>query len=330
MISGYITGVIDVAVRYALQQVVVPAGRSLWLYGEPGLAGDEVYQPRADVAEALKAGGLAVYADPEKRGREYAAVYAHLPKQREEAEGLLALALDRSEGFVMAVARNDAGGSRLRKMLQAYGVTVETAGKAHCTVVWTAEAPKADRARVEENLAHLAPRKVALEGADWWTVPGLFSWNQVDPGSRLLLKHLPPDLKGVVADLGSGYGYLSTKLAQGWPDIRQIDAYEVDARAVACCARNGGERVKAIWQDIKSWDAAPQYDAVVMNPPFHTGKDEDVSLGRIFVEKAWASVKPGGHVFLVANRHLPYEKVVPELHGIHEAEGYKILTGCKA
>jgi 16S rRNA (guanine1207-N2)-methyltransferase len=271
-----------------------------------------------------------VYSDPEKRGRKYAAAYVNCCKQRDEAEGLLALALDRSEGFVMAVARNDAGGSRLRKMFQAYGLTVETAGKAHCTVAWTTQATQADRSLIETNLQHLAPRRLALEGQDYWTVPGLFSWNQVDPGSRLLLSHLPPDLKGTVADLGCGYGYLSAGLAKGWPKVQHIDAYEVDARAVACCSRNGGERVQAHWQDIKTWDVPPQYDAVVMNPPFHTGKDEDISLGRIFVEKAWACLRPGGHVFLVANRHLPYEKVIPELHSLHEAEGYKIMTGCKA
>jgi 16S rRNA (guanine1207-N2)-methyltransferase len=310
-----------------LNQIAVPAGRTLWLYGEPDFPAGDVYHPRHDQARRLELEGHTVFSDYEKLERNYDAVFVHGPKQHEEAEGLLALALDRSKGFVLAVAPNDAGGTRLRGMMEAFGVPVESLGKSHCKVVWTLAALEADRAVVARKLSQLAPRPVPMEGEAWWTVPGLFSWNQIDPGTRLLLEHLPPDLSGNIADFGCGYGYIAAMLARRYPAIQHIDAYDVDARAVACCARNtGGTKVKAIWQDLATWHATPLYDAVVMNPPFHTGKNEDVGLGQLFVEKAWASLRPGGRLFLVANRHLAYEKAAPGLASIYEGDGYKILT----
>ncbi len=203
----------------------------------------------------------------------------------------------------------------------------EHLSKNRTRVVWTAQAQQASRNGIRQNLAHLAFRPVVMEGEEWWSVPGLFGWNKIDPGSRLLLQHLPKDLSGKIADFGCGYGYLSVMLARYHPALQAIDAYDVDARAVVCCTRNGGAKVNAHWQDIGMLSAKRVYDAVVMNPPFHSGKEENLALGRTFIVKAWESLKPGGRLFLVANRHLSYEKVVPGLTILFEGEGYKIMTG---
>ena len=317
---------ISTAIRYALEQVEVPSGPSLWLCGEPEVPHADAYQPRQDRAQALLGKGHKVFSDWEKIGRDYASVFLHCPKQRDESEGLMALAFDRSQGFVMAVAENDAGGTRLRKMMEAYNVPVFSEGKSHCRIVWTLAAPQADRAVIDQNLSQLAPRQVEMEGEAWWSIPGLFSWDRVDPGSQLLLQHLPPNLGGRIADFGCGYGYLSAKVANLYPSVKQIDAYDIDARAVFCCAKNNGDKVKAVWQDIASLKANPIYNTVIMNPPFHTGKEVDIELGQAFIQKAGECVKPGGRLFLVANRRLAYEHVVPGLESLHESGGYKILT----
>jgi 16S rRNA (guanine1207-N2)-methyltransferase len=67
-----------------------------------------------------------------------------------------------------------------------------------------------------------------------------------------------------------------------------------------------------------------------MNPPFHQGKHADTSLGAQFIRQAHASLKRGGRLFLVANRHLAYERVVPGLSVLHEEGAYKILTAIRS
>ena len=48
-------------------------------------------------------------------------------------------------------------------------------------------------------------------------------------------------------------------------------------------------------------------DAVVMNPPFHTGRTAEPGLGQAFITAAARLLAPQGQLWMVANRHLPYE-----------------------
>ena len=308
------------AIAYALEHTDIPAGKKLWLYGRPR-PGDDHYQPWHSVTTPQ------AYRDLADIPGRYEAILIDCPKHHEETQGLLAWALRRSDGFVMAAAANDAGGNRLKKMLEAYGVETHMLSKHHCRVVWTGEAAKADTARIQAALSNLAPRLLSLGGYNWWTVPGLFGWNKIDAGSALLLEYLPQDLHGAVADFGCGYGYVSVMMEQRFPGIARIDAFDANARAVACCARNTGTKVMAHWQDIRSLPVQKRYDAVVMNPPFHSGKGEDTMLGRDFIAKAWECLLPEGQLWFVANRHLPYEHTVPGLRVVHETNLYKIIAG---
>ncbi len=49
-----------------------------------------------------------------------------------------------------------------------------------------------------------------------------------------------------------------------------------------------------------------------MNPPFHTSRNADPALGQAFIAAAARVLKPSGHLWIVANRHLPYEATLAE------------------
>ncbi|MDQ6973428.1 MAG: methyltransferase, partial [Mariprofundaceae bacterium] len=81
-------------------------------------------------------------------------------------------------------------------------------------------------------------------------------------------------------------------------------------------------------------DALPSaLDWVLCNPPFHTGQTREVSLGQAIVAQGCQSLKRGGHLWMVANRQLPYEHVLTqqleEHHIIIEANGFKIIHGVR-
>lgn len=222
------------------------------------------------------------------------------------------------------LAPKDKGGSRLRKELTAFGCAVSETSKRHyriCTCLRPETLSGLDEA-LEEGRARLVTE------TGLWSQPGVFSWNRVDPGSALLLRHLPP-LAGRGVDLGSGNGYLAKAILTS-PKVEHLTLVDIDRRAVDMARRNIVDpRAAFLWSDVRKGEAGLKgLDFVVMNPPFHDGGIEDQSLGQSFIRRAAEALRPGGVCWLTANRHLPYEAVMKPLFRRialkDEAEGYKI------
>lgn len=136
------------------------------------------------------------------------------------------------------------------------------------------------------------------------TVAGVFSEGKIDAGSALLAEQLS-DLKGDVCDLGAGWGYLSREILTH-EGVSRLDMVEAEQTALTCAQANVDDpRAHAIWGDALAHEGS--YDAVVSNPPFHTGRAGDPDLGRGFIATAARVLKPRGVFYMVANRHLPYE-----------------------
>jgi 16S rRNA (guanine1207-N2)-methyltransferase len=152
------------------------------------------------------------------------------------------------------------------------------------------------------------------------TAPGVFSENKVDAGSALLAQHLS-GLKGEVADLGAGWGYLSRAILQN-EGVTRLDMIEAEQTALDCAVANTDDpRARAIWGDAVGYAGGP-YDVVVSNPPFHTGREGDPDLGRGFIATAARTLKPRGTFLMVANRHLPYEAALDVAFGrVEELDG---------
>ena len=80
-------------------------------------------------------------------------------------------------------------------------------------------------------------------------------------------------------------------------------------------------------------EAKGDLDFVVMNPPFHDGGAEDRRLGQAFIRQAAAMLKKGGVLWLVANRHLPYEADITAAfkrsRPVADKGGYKVIEAVK-
>ena len=159
------------------------------------------------------------------------------------------------------------------------------------------------------------------------TDAGVFSADGIDPGSALLAAHLH-DLKGRACDLGAGWGFLARAILAS-PGITACDLVEAEAVALDCARTNVPDpRAAFHWADATLWKGGP-YDLVVSNPPFHTGRRADPSLGQAFVQAAARLTAPRGRFVMVANRHLPYEAtlgaVFAETVVLADRDGYKVI-----
>lgn len=250
-----------------------------------------------------------------------------------ERRFVLALALEalREQGELVAVARKEKGGSRLGDELRAFGCKVEETGRRHYRLCQTTR--PSEPVGLKEAIDAGGLRFLNAVGR--WTQPGIFSWDRLDPGTELLITALP-SLAGLGVDLGCGSGRLGEAvLASG--KVTCLHMFDIDRRAIEAARRNVGDRrTRFSWTDALTSPApVSTLDFVVMNPPFHqsSGGVENRKLGQDFIRVAHRMLRADGVLWMVANRHLPYEAVLHELFSTAEttaeAKGFKVIAARK-
>ena len=306
-------------------------GYRLREWARPGWWCEQSFKPFAD---ALARSGLAVgEAQP---GSRYALVLVLPPRQRDEARALFARAACHAEGggIVLACVPNAEGAKSAQADLAALLGPMEHLSKHKCRVFWGVSGASRDEALVQAWLALDCPQANA---AGYVSRPGLFAWDRVDTASALLAAHLPQDLHGRVADFGAGYGYLAAQIVARCPRVTALDLYESELRALEPARLNldralrehGRELAVGLhWHDVTT-GVAQRYDAVVSNPPFHQGRADLPELGRAFIAEAARALVPQGCLWLVANRHLPYEATLSahfeQVRAVAAQEGFKVI-----
>lgn len=165
------------------------------------------------------------------------------------------------------------------------------------------------------------------------TAPGVFSADGVDPGSALLAETLPAQLPGIVVDSGAGWGYLSAAVLSR-DGVREVHLIEADHAALDCARANIADvRARFHWADATTFRPPVRADWAVCNPPFHTTRAADPGLGQAFIRSAAAMLGPAGVLYLVANRHLPYERVLAsafaEVATAAETKAFKVFRAVR-
>jgi 16S rRNA (guanine1207-N2)-methyltransferase len=227
-------------------------------------------------------------------------------KSKDEILAGFALACDclADGGMLIVSLPNSAGAARFEKELSRVAPLLFSVSKHKCRAFGVSNSGVCDESILSEWRELGKMRKIA--DTDFTVQAGVFSANHIDPGSALLSDSLPASLRGQVADLGAGWGYLSRMVLQKCPNIVNVDLFEVDARAIACARHNVAGAATFHWHDVTK-GLANQYDYIITNPPFHSGQAMNLDLGRAFLSVAANSLKRGGTLHLVANRQLPYE-----------------------
>lgn len=221
-----------------------------------------------------------------------------LPRAKAQARAVLHAACTRATDLVVIDGAKTDGVDSILRDLKGRLPVLGSLSKAHGKLAWF----RPDAAALAD---WAQPGSWQVDG--FHTAPGVFSADGIDPASRMLADHLPPDLGRKVVDLGAGWGYLAARIL-GRGAVAALDLVEADHAALDCARRNVTDpRARFHWADALTWRAPAAADTVVMNPPFHSGRATDPDLGRGFIQSAARLLAPAGRLFMVANRHLPYE-----------------------
>jgi 16S rRNA (guanine1207-N2)-methyltransferase len=322
-------------------------GAALHAVGARGFAATQPFKPEADKLQRI---GVELLDEDSLPEHAFPLVLVLPPRQREEARALLAKACASCApgGIVIAAVANDEGAKSREADLKQLAGEIVVQSKHHCRVFWTRPDASFDAGLLAQWSKADAPRRVAskdVPGGGFLSRPGVFAWDRVDAASQLLAAHLPGDpgsspgqvLHGRVADFGAGWGYLALQVLACCPRVAALDLYEADARALALADENLADAhgpVHCHWHDGAN-GMDERFDAIVCNPPFHAlGRGERPDIGRAFIASAAQALNPGGSLWLVANRHLPYEDALADgfasVRIVAQQAGFKIVHAVKS
>lgn len=166
--------------------------------------------------------------------------------------------------------------------------------------------------------------------------PGVFAWDRLDGGTRALLDTMQVGPSDRALDLGCGYGLVGLVAANLAPEA-SVTLVDADIGAVEAARRtlaaNGASRCEVFLGDGAARFDDEAFDLVAVNPPFHLDRRNDYRTAHRFVADAERVLASRGVLYLVANRFLPYERVVLETFGnvakVHDDGSFKVLRAQK-
>jgi 16S rRNA (guanine1207-N2)-methyltransferase len=175
----------------------------------------------------------------------------------------------------------------------------------------------------------------ALRGATYTFVTdrGVFSWEHIDRGTRLLIETMAFAPEATVLDWGCGYGPLGLVAARLAPQGRAT-LLDVNERAVELARenarRNGIANVDCVVGDGFAAVAGQRFDVILSNPPLRAGK----GVVQRLVDEAPAHLKPGGSLWLVARTQQgakgllrSLEQAFDTAETVARGGGFRVLRG---
>ncbi|RBW49999.1 class I SAM-dependent methyltransferase [Marinobacter sp. F3R11] len=258
-------------------------------------------------------------------GGSFDTVVVFLPKARAELEMRLALArsLAAENARLVLVGEKKEGIAGAIKQLKLVAPQASKVDSARHCQVWSAEGIKpAPGFRVQDwvtwGSAECAGVSVEVAG-----MPGIFSHDGLDKGTRLLLETLAeqPVTGDRLLDFACGAGVIGAWV-QAWQvahgaSMSSVDGVDVQSQAVIC-ARETYQRNHAagtIYASDGLSGVDGRWSGIISNPPFHSGVKTDTSMTEQFLQDVQRHLQPGGELRLVANSFLPYEPLIKRYIG---------------
>ncbi|QJR80364.1 methyltransferase [Alteromonas pelagimontana] len=162
----------------------------------------------------------------------------------------------------------------------------------------------------------------------------VFSRQSLDIGARLMIEHMQVDNQDSIIDLGCGNGALGLNALSIAPQAH-VTFVDESYMALESAKENVLHNFPAQYNQcefiasncLESLLEHPRHSAVtkvVCNPPFHQQNVITDHIAWQMFSDAKAMLASGGHLIVVANRHLDYHNKLKRLYG-----GVKVLASDK-
>lgn len=165
---------------------------------------------------------------------------------------------------------------------------------------------------------------------------GVFSKNEVDFGSRLLIEEFTePPVQGDLLDMGCGYGPIGIAIAGSYPE-RTVYMTDINERALELASynvqQNNIKNTEIIQSDRFEKIAGRQFAAVLTNPPIRAGK----KVVHAMLEESGEALCEGGELWIVIQKKQgapsakkKLEQIFKQVDVMARNKGYYILRAVR-
>jgi 16S rRNA (guanine1207-N2)-methyltransferase len=237
----------------------------------------------------------------------------YIPKAKIEIEYLLANLTPylKENADIILVGEKKCGIKSVSTLLTAYSDNSNTIDSArHCSVIY-AQLNKPVKHFDQQQWVKNYQINISNVSITIRSLPGVFSFGELDAGSELLLNNLPSSLVGQGLDFGCGAGVLSCYLLKQHPqlklDLIDVNVYALESAKLTLKENNLEANVFA--SDVFS-NVDKQYDLLLSNPPFHSGQKTNYDAAETFINQSINFLQKNGRLTIVANKFLRYEPLL--------------------
>ena len=207
------------------------------------------------------------------------------------------------EGRLIVYGGNDEGIRSYQKTLSCIGTVTTLATRGHGRVLEL----------LRQHVTGLLAGRLAdwREGGDaakpWISYPGLFAGGAPDPGTMLLLGHLPTlGAQDKILDYGAGPGAIAAAIRVNYP-AAELTLLDNDSVALVAAGENVAGAAMVLGDSLDA-TKANRFDLVVSNPPLHVGFTDDTSALQRLIASAPEHLTTTGSLMMVVQRRIALDR----------------------
>ncbi|TEW56746.1 16S rRNA (guanine(1207)-N(2))-methyltransferase RsmC [Psychromonas sp. RZ22] len=250
---------------------------------------------------------------PKEDQEKFDLLLIYIPKAKNEIEYLLANLTPylKENADIILVGEKKCGIKSVGNLLKPYAEHSNAIDSArHCSIIY---GQLSKTVATFDQQQWIKDYQLNLNGISLTicSLPGVFSFGELDKGSELLLNNLPNELTGDGLDFGCGAGVLSCYLLKKNPQL-SLDLIDVNVYALASAkltleknALNANVFASDVFSNVQK-----EYDLLLSNPPFHSGQKTNYEAAETFINQSFKHLKKKGSLTIVANKFLRYEPLL--------------------
>lgn len=191
------------------------------------------------------------------------------------------------------------------------------------------------KTRTRKGVYSLISSFIRGVSVEFEVAPGLFSYREVDEGTRLLLEYAQIPEVGTVLDMGCGYGVIGIVIAKLNPKL-EVYMVDINKDAVEISRRNvirnacDPSKVKILHGNLYEPVKGIKFNAIYSNPPFSAGME----IVEKIISEAPDHLLPGGFLQVVVRKgaekiHQLMSMSFGYVEKLASKKGYKVLLARK-